>query len=84
MYGVLANDGMCIEKGDCLRECLEWEGHDHINSLFSESDKVQFAYFSAWIEKNYEVLTSSQGLNQIYSLRLQTFGVLKNPYSCLS
>ena len=53
---MIANDGMCIEKGECLRQCGEWElSPAHISSLFATGDKVNFETFSAWIEKNYEV-----------------------------
>ena len=55
---MIANDGMHIEKGECLRQCAEWEGelsHAHISSLFAQGDKVNFETFNTWIEKNYEV-----------------------------
>jgi len=65
LYGVIANDGMHIEKGECLRQCAEWEGElssAHISSLFAQGDKVNFETFNTWIEKNYEGLETAKWL----------------------
>ena len=74
LYGVIADDGMYIEKSSCLRQCSEWEGElspAHIYSLFAQGDKVNFEFFSVWIEKNYQVNTGRIGkpwhrVNKIY------------------
>ena len=60
LYGVLAGEGgACIERGECLRLCAEWEERMEpallAATLFADADRVTFPMFTAWIEKHHQV-----------------------------
>jgi hypothetical protein len=65
LYGVLAGEGGAyIERAECLRHCAEWEERMEpallAATLFPDTDRVTFQMFTAWIEKNHQVIASCQ------------------------